>query len=161
MEVLTEQVRLDFHITFEVVNPTHRREKFHQHIAFEKAENATLHELTLISSADHYTIKDGLKENPKEPGIMEAKGRSVRIRPSKSNIRYLFGAKYSMILPIDFYYKHHFGSPTINATISIDAPKELNVRATSSEIHNGMSWAYQKLFMPEDALHICWNRSAK
>jgi hypothetical protein len=157
--LVKEGVKVEIELSSEMINPTNRTESYRQYLAFEKVVNPTVEELNLLSHEKPYTIPGKLKEKPDEPGVLEVLGPEVKIRPSKEGARYIFSAKYSVVLPGEFYLWIFFGHPTIGAIVLVDAPELLLVSASPASIQSGRKWEYDNLFMPGEHLTIRWRPS--
>jgi hypothetical protein len=131
---------------------------FQQFAAFERAENPTMHRLSLIAPSDAGQNYD--QPNPelrlKPPGILEARMRDVTIKP---NSTYQFFSQYSMILPDNFYHAFHVGHPTIGVHISVFAPEDFVVEPDETPNHVGVEYDYPGLFMPGRNVTVRWHRN--
>lgn len=130
---------------------------FQQFATFERAENPTMHRLSLIAPADAGQNYDqpNPELKPKPPGILEARMHKVTIKP---NTTYQFFSQYSMILPDNFYHAFHVGHPTIGIHVSVFAPDDFVIEPDQTPNHTDIEYDYPGLFMPGRNVTVRWRR---
>jgi hypothetical protein len=153
-----EKVRVTVDTSVEVETPGLSAVGFSHFLAFERAEQATVHTMSLIAPTDasqNYNFESPVLIT-KPPGILEARPKEVKIRPGNT---YNFYSRYSMILPEDFYHAFHVVHPTIGVHVSvIETPEGFIIAPDQTANHQGNEWDYPSLFMPGQNLTIRWYR---
>jgi hypothetical protein len=144
---------------FEVVNPTPHTIAFPPLLQFEKGERAILKTVTCFEESD-YDRRAKLSSSKGGLGAVEYRGKEVKI-PAGGSRR--FKCEYSVKYPtsMGFFYPN-FNYPTIGLSLTIKAPSNFRVRATSAESESPGEWRYpNRLFMPSEHLEIVWEKDAE
>lgn len=154
------QVRVSVETSVDVETPGATAATYEQYATFERAENATIHRMSLIAPSDANQNYD--VPNPdthlKPPGILEARMSEVSIKP---NTIYHFFTNYSMLLPENFYHSFHVAYPTIGVHISVEAPEGFVIEPDQTPHHAGNQWDYPGLYMPGRNVTVRWRRSER
>jgi hypothetical protein len=148
-------VTVETHVELET--PSQSNVEFQHFLAFERAENPTVHKLTCIVPSDsrqNYEELD-LALKSKTPGILEVRCPPIKIRP---NTTYQLAAKYSLNLPDDFYHSYHFAYPTVEVRLVVESPTDFVIEPNETKNHVGNEWIYPGLFMPGESITIRWRR---
>jgi len=150
-------VRFTVEMDFEVVNPTQHTLDFEPLLQFEKGECAELKSVIAFGNPDYG--KDA-KLSLAKGGLaaVEYRGKGV---PIPSGDRRKFKYEYEIQFPSSLgFWSPNFALPTIGLSLTIKAPENFIVRATSSDLAAPSGeWKYPtRLWMQGEHLEIVWDK---
>ena len=128
----------------------------------EKQDKPVIEEMQCNSSdsSSCYRLKgtDVAHDRPGEPGVLEAFGPKITIKPNKDSDQpyYRVAARYSMVLPEEYSDVFAFGGSTFKVKISADVPDSLLFSAPDSDYAAINTWFYNKFYLPNQHLRVRW-----
>lgn len=147
-------VRLNVECRFEVINPSNKTMYYAPKLQFEVCEKAEVYEMSAIGE-EIITFKDPVLVSG-ETGVVEALGPKTSIKPRRKGYKYRFCTKHSVTLPPEYFTTFNFGTPTVNLSLKLESPRELDAHATPASRHSEGRYEYDRLFMPGEHITIKW-----
>lgn len=149
-------MRLEMDCRFEVVNPTNEVRKYLHAVQCEVVERPQACRLNLVSEQGNYERTLPFVPRKSDPEVVEASGEEIEIYPATKGITYVFGSKFTLLYPREFFHMMHFNVPTIGVEIEVIAPDGYKVTASGTSEHAGNVWIYDRLFMPGEHVDFRW-----
>ena len=158
------QGKFKFHVeySYELENVTNQTQQYQQYWAAEEHDNPVLLELRCDSpDAKAVYCLDGSKvtrEKEGEPGVIEAAAKKVKIPPHNlsRSLYYRFAGKYTLLVPQDHSDIVSLVGPTINVTITVDVPNDVEFVAPVADVATTKRWEYRRVFLPGEHIHVRW-----
>jgi hypothetical protein len=156
------KVKVAVNLSFHVKNISSEDQIYQQCVFVEKQDKPVIEEMQCNSSdsSSCYRLKgtDVAHDRPGEPGVMEAVGPEITIKPNKDSDQpyYRMAARYSMVLPDEYSDVFAFGGSTLRVKISADVPDTLVFSPPDSDDAAISAWFYNKFYLPNQHLRVRW-----
>jgi hypothetical protein len=149
-------IKLNVETEFDVVNYSNESLSYAPQLQFEKCERPEVCEVSFVGEESYKIEWPALHAT--EERVLETKIKPSVIKPNKSGQKYKVFAKYNVRMPGEFFYVFNFGGPTIDVSIHLESPNNLEFQASPGTSQVGGHYQYERLFMPGEHITIKWWR---